>query len=249
MMFRIARSREGGKISHYDLYKVEVTKGMTILDALFQIQDKIDPSLSFRYSCRGAVCGSCAMLINKQPRLACRTQVEATTEMDMKLKPFESLTASPDGWDSSREILVEPLPNLPILKDLVVDMSKFFEVLATMKLWADTADDENARMQSPSDRQKIERYVNCILCALCFGSCPVNERSEEYVGPAALAKIWRFHEDSRTTDRARLLSVAIIDEGAPMCELVMNCVKVCPKGVAPGGAIRKIKETSKDLSL
>ncbi|MFW9768552.1 MAG: succinate dehydrogenase/fumarate reductase iron-sulfur subunit [Candidatus Thorarchaeota archaeon] len=241
MMFRIARSRNGGSITHYDLYKVDVKKGMTVLDALFQIQDRMDASLSFRYSCRGAVCGSCSMLINKEPRLACRTQVSEVKSNDMKLKPFPALLESPTGWNSNDEALIEPLPNMPILKDLVVDMTKFYDVLESMKLWSDTEDGDNPRSQSPEDRKKIEKLVNCILCALCYGSCPVNAENEEYVGPAALAKAWRFHEDSRSPEPERFLEVAKQSEGAPLCNLIMNCVKACPKGVAPGGAIRKIK--------
>lgn len=241
MMFRIARSRDGESITHYDLYKVDVHKGMTILDALFQIQDRMDASLSFRYSCRGAVCGSCSILINKEPRLACRTQVADVSSYDMKLKPFPIISEKPTGWNAGTEILIEPLPNMPILKDLVVDMTKFYSVLETMKLWSDTKDGESPRSQSPKDRKKIERYVNCILCALCYGSCPVNAEKEEYVGPAALAKSWRFHEDSRSPDPKRFSEVAKKPEGAPLCDLIMNCVKACPKGVAPGGAIQKIK--------
>ena len=241
MMFRIARSRDGGSITHYDLYKVDVKKGMTILDALFQIQDRMDASLSFRYSCRGAVCGSCSMLINKEPRLACRTQVADVQSNDMKLKPFPAISEGPTGWNPSAEILIEPLPNMPILKDLVVDMTKFYDVLESMKLWSDGEDGDTPRFQSPKERKKIERYVNCILCALCYGSCPVNAVKEEYVGPAALSKAWRFHEDSRSSDPGKYAEVAKQAEGAPLCDLIMNCVKACPKGVAPGGTIRTIK--------
>ncbi|MHA2150982.1 MAG: succinate dehydrogenase/fumarate reductase iron-sulfur subunit [Candidatus Thorarchaeota archaeon] len=241
MMFRIARSREGGSTTHYDLYKVDTTKGMTVLDALFQIQDRMDASLSFRYSCRGAVCGSCSMLINKEPRLACRTQISDVMENDMKLKPYPAIVETPTGWNSQEEILIEPLPNLTILKDLVVDMTKFYDVLELMKLWSDSEEGDTSRSQSPKERQKIERYVNCILCALCYGSCPVNAKKEEYVGPAALSKVWRFHEDSRSQNPREYLEVAKQPEGAPLCDLIMNCVKACPKGVAPGGAIRKIK--------
>jgi succinate dehydrogenase / fumarate reductase iron-sulfur subunit len=208
MMFRIARSRDGGSITHYDLYKVDIKKGMTVLDALFQIQDRMDPSLSFRYSCRGAVCGSCSMLINKEPRLACRTQIADVKNYDMKLKPFSTITDTPTGWNSDVEILIEPLPNMPILKDLVVDMAKFYDSLESMKLWSETEDGDTPRLQSPTERKKIERYVNCILCALCYGSCPVNAENEEYVGPAALAKAWRFHEDSRSPDPERYVKSA-----------------------------------------
>ncbi|MGY5865009.1 MAG: 2Fe-2S iron-sulfur cluster-binding protein [Candidatus Thorarchaeota archaeon] len=241
MMFRIARSREGGSITHYDLYKVDVQKGMTILDALFQIQDRMDASISFRYSCRGAVCGSCSMLINKEPRLACRTQVSEVKDIDMKLKPFPAITDTPTGWNSKEEILIEPLPNMPILKDLVVDMTKFYDALETMKLWSDTEEGDTSRSQSPDERKKIERLVNCILCALCYGSCPINAVKEEYVGPAALAKAWRFQEDTRSSEPVRYVEVAKQPEGAPLCDLIYNCVKACPKGVAPGGAIKKIK--------
>jgi len=241
MMFRIARSRDGGYITHYDLYKVDVKKGMTVLDALFQIQDRMDASLSFRYSCRGAVCGSCSMLINKEPRLACRTQVSDVKDNDMKLKPFPALTEKPTGWNPNEEILIEPLPNMPIMKDLVVDMTKFYDTLESMKLWSDTEDGDTPLSQSPEDRKKIERLVNCILCALCYGSCPVNAEKEEYVGPAALAKAWRFHEDTRIPESGRYAKAAKQPEGTPLCDLIMNCVKVCPKGVAPSGAIRKLK--------
>lgn len=242
MMLRIARSREGGTISHYDLYKIESRRGITVLDALFQIQDRMDASLSFRYSCRGAVCGSCAMLINGEPRLACRTQLESVRDSDLKLKSFGALESQAKGWNPETEILVEPLPNLPVLKDLVVDMSKFYDVLESMRLWADPIDDESPRLQTPEERVRIDRLVNCILCAICYGSCPVNAENEDYVGPAALAKAWRFHEDSRTPEPERYSEAARSRKGAPLCDLVMNCVKACPKGVAPGGAIRKMKE-------
>jgi len=240
-MVRIARSRDGDSVTHYDLYKVDIKKGMTILDALFQIQDRMDASLSFRYSCRGAVCGSCSMLVNKEPRLACRTQVIDVQSNDMKLKPFLAITEVPTGWNPDAEILIEPLPNMPILNDLIVDMTKFYDVLESMKLWSNTEDGDSIRFQSPTERKKIERYVNCILCALCYGSCPVNAVKEEYVGPAALSKAWRFREDSRSPDSDRYAKTATQQEGAPLCDLIMNCVKACPKGVAPGGTIRKIK--------
>jgi succinate dehydrogenase / fumarate reductase iron-sulfur subunit len=241
MKLRIARSREGDKITHYDLYKIDVKKGMTVLDALFQVQDKMDSSLSFRYSCRGAVCGSCSMLINKEPRLACRTQVIDVQKEEMKLKPFAALSETPTGWNPEEEILIEPLPNMPILKDLVVDMSKFYDALEMMELWVDPAEGAEAHLQSPKERQKIERYVNCILCAICYGACPVNANKPEYVGPASLAKAFRFFQDGRVTNPERYMKAAKGSNGAPLCDLIMNCVKACPKGVSPGGAIRQIK--------
>ncbi len=241
MKFRIARCRDGGNVTHYDVFEVEGRNGQTILDVLFHIQDHIDSSLSFRYSCRGAVCGSCALLINKIPLLACRTQVSSIPTTEIKLKPFAVLTDSTSGWNKEEEILIEPLPNFPVLKDLVVDMIKFFDALESMKLWSDVSEGTGVRLQSPENQAKIDRYVNCILCALCYGSCPVNAEKEDYLGPAALTKAWRFSEDSRSPDPSRYLEDAQQNNGVPMCDLVMNCVRVCPKGVAPGGAIRKMK--------
>ncbi|MHA1925931.1 MAG: succinate dehydrogenase/fumarate reductase iron-sulfur subunit, partial [Candidatus Thorarchaeota archaeon] len=231
------------EITHYDLYKVDFRKGMTVLDVLFQIQDYMDESLAFRYSCRGAVCGSCAMLVNKIPVLACRTQVSSLKKAPSRLKPFAALSDSPAGWNPEIEVLVEPLPNLPILKDLVVDMTQFYDALESLSLWAEPTKGDDSRVQSPTDRKKIERYVNCIMCALCYGSCPINAEREEYLGPAALAKAWRFFEDSRIEESTEYLEAAKVSQGAPLCDLIYNCVKVCPKGVAPGGAIKKIKES------
>jgi succinate dehydrogenase/fumarate reductase iron-sulfur protein len=125
MMFRVFR-KAPGQDATFLLYKLEERPGMTVLDALFQIHDTQDDSLSFRYSCRGAVCGSCAMLINKVPRLACRTQISGLIDeetMKLAASPAIGKTA---GWDPKAEALIEPLPNLPVLKDLVVDMGEFY---------------------------------------------------------------------------------------------------------------------------
>ncbi|MHA1653720.1 MAG: succinate dehydrogenase/fumarate reductase iron-sulfur subunit [Candidatus Thorarchaeota archaeon] len=242
MLFRIARNRTGGEITHYDVYEIPVTRGMTVLDVLFKIQDEKDPTLSFRNSCRGAVCGSCAVLVNKMPMLACRTQVLRLRETKTDLTKFPALENTPSEWDPDAEILIEPLPNLSVLKDLVVDMTPFFNALKRMRLWTNPVEGDEPRRQSPDDRKLIDRYANCILCAICYGSCPVNARTTEYLGPAALAKAWRFYQGTRIEDRSRYLEAATISEGAPMCDLIMNCVRVCPKGVAPGGAIRRFKQ-------
>jgi len=111
----------------YDSFEIDLEPGMTVLSALFRAQEK-DESLAFRYSCRGAVCGTCAMLINKVPRLACRTQVRALVEGKDKvaLSPYPALEVKVP-WDPAREVLVEPLPHLPVIRDLVVDMTRFFD--------------------------------------------------------------------------------------------------------------------------
>ena len=119
--------RETGE-SHYDTFEIEPSTGMTVLSALFKIQEELDDSLAFRYSCRGAVCGSCAMLINRIPGLACRTRIEPLLkgEGKIKLRPFSGMEDTV-SWNPENEVLVEPLPSLPKVKDLIVDMDKFFE--------------------------------------------------------------------------------------------------------------------------
>ena len=171
---------------------------MTVLDALFQIHDRQDDSLSFRYSCRGAVCGSCAMLINKVPRLACRTQVAGLIdEKPMTLAPSPSI-AQTAGWDPSTEALIEPLPNMPVIKDLIVDMGAFYAKYRQDRSDAARRDTgEKESLMEPDIVHELERYTNCILCAACYGACPVNGIDPEYLGPAALAKLYRFHIDPR----------------------------------------------------
>jgi succinate dehydrogenase / fumarate reductase iron-sulfur subunit len=242
MIFMIARSPEGGEITRYDRYELLTTKRMTVLDVLFSIQDDVDPSLSFRYSCRGAVCGSCAMLIDKVPRLACRTQVDAIKQSTLGLRVFPAIEISPVNQVPDSAVLIEPLPNFPILKDLVIDMASFHQSFELMKLWANPTEGVTARAQIPEELSRFDRYANCISCAICHASCPVCASHPEFVGPAPLAKAWRFYEDSRLVDRGRYLESAKQPVGAPMCELVMNCVKACPKDVAPGGAIKRIKD-------
>lgn len=233
----------------YRVYEVEDAPGQTVLCALLQIQEGQDGSLAFRYSCRGAVCGSCAMLINKVPRLACRTQLGGLLEEGApKLEPFGPLEASPEGWDPATEVLVEPLPNFPVVRDLVVDLTRFWEALEVVEPWLvpEGEPPEGAeRPMTPAQASKLESLVNCILCACCNGSCPVVSDDHDFLGPAALAKAWRFCEDPRDIRQAGPLDLVDTEEGIGGCRLVYNCVKVCPRDVAPGGAIRKMKDRAR----
>lgn len=239
------RTRE----SRYDLFEVESATGLTVLDALFYIQSRLDDSIAFRYSCRGAVCGSCAMLINNEPRLACRTQLSSLADSTslIDLKPYPAIDKD-KPWNRQEEILVEPLPHLPVFRDLVVDMSKFFEFYRVIEpvFKPDGKPPEKERLMDPSAARELEKYTNCILCALCFGSCPVNSREPEYLGPAALANLYRFHIDPREPqDESRLL-LANNPSGWWRCEFHGNCTRVCPKGVSPtlaiAGARQKLEE-------
>lgn len=229
--------------SRYDSFKLKPKPGMTVLGALFSVQDRFDDSLSFRYSCRGAVCGSCAMLVNKVPRLACRTQLKDMLESEQKeLKPFAG-SEEGETWVQGEEVLVEPLPNLPVLKDLVVDMSLFFEyynkVEPVLKPEKDPPEREYA--MKPEAVRELEPYTNCILCASCFTACPVGGRNPAFLGPAALAKLYRFAIDPRESgDGSRLLQ-ANTAEGWWACEFHTICRAVCPRGVPPNVAIGRAR--------
>lgn len=243
MKLKIWRSGKDGKDARYEAYDIQANPSMSVLEALFAVQDEYDDSLAFRYSCRGAVCGSCGMSINREPRLACRTQVAKVAGMkDLALRQFPSL-AKNEPWDRKTEILIEPLPNLPIQKDLMVDMTRFYVAYKKMRPWLDAVEERKGfSTMLPEEVARVEKFANCILCAACFGACPVCEKDQTYVGPAALAWSYRFYDDVRESRRTEKLAIAGKKDGVLECEFIYNCVKVCPKDVAPALAIRKLKD-------
>ena len=230
----------------YSTYSVPIKPGYTTLDALFYIQRKIDDGLAFRYSCRGAVCGSCAMLINRYPQLACKTQVTTIFKETQKtIKRPDLLLPTDIKWDPQTEIIIEPLPNFKIIKDLVVDLNPFFDKLERIKPWIQGTS-SRADVMTRELSKKLERVANCFLCAACYGACPINSQHIEYLGPAALARAWRFVEDpADETHQDRLRSLNSKPEGALGCEFYYNCVKVCPRKVAPAQSIRLLQEKMK----
>jgi succinate dehydrogenase / fumarate reductase iron-sulfur subunit len=250
MKIKVFRHIPEKNVSRYDLFDIEPEPGMTVLSALFHIHDNLDASLSFRYSCRGAVCGTCAMLINKVPRLACKTQIikilEGTDQITLEL-----YKAIEDGetWNPQEEILVEPLPHFPIIKDLIVDMTKFFKFYQAVEpvFKPENQLPQRERRMEPSLVKELENYTNCILCATCFGACPVNGKNSDYLGPAALAKLYRFHIDSREKDHTSRLLAANFTDGWWACEFYTNCRKVCPKGVPPNLAIGKARKLLQNI--
>ena len=179
MLFKIFRFDPAkDKTSRFDTYQVPPEKGLTVLESLYYIMENLDGSLAFRSSCRAAVCGSCAMHINGKYRLACNTLVESL---------------------KSNTITIQPLAHLPILKDMVVDLTNFFRQYEAIKPYIipDANMPEKEFIQSPKERRKIDVLVDCILCAACYGSCPVVAGEPDYLGPAALLKTARFVYDSR----------------------------------------------------
>jgi succinate dehydrogenase / fumarate reductase iron-sulfur subunit len=228
--FRIERYGPSDGVPRTQNFTVKGHPGMTVLEALHRIQEEQDGSLAFRYACRGAVCGSCAMLINGDVALACRTQVEGL------------------GTDV---ISIGPLPHLPVLRDLVVDLEPFLEKDLAVQPWLqpDGPDPERERLVEPGEWGEAEPYTNCILCASCYGICPVPERDPDYLGPAALAKHYRFLADPRDAAEGERLKLVAGEHGISACDTVWSCVRVCPKGVPPTKGILATRErlsTEKD---
>jgi succinate dehydrogenase / fumarate reductase iron-sulfur subunit len=205
-----------------ETFQVEIRKGMSLLEALLRIQDEQDGTLAFRYSCRGAVCGSCAMRVNGKDVLACRTHVESLLE-----KPA----------------LLEPLPLFPVIRDLVVDMSTFFDLYRKMEpyLHGKPISSQTECIMKEEERKEIDPYIQCILCGICFGTCPAFEKDHGFSGPAMLAKAYRFLADSRDRRNEEILNNVNNQQGVWGCKTVFNCVNVCPKQVPPTHAIVKMR--------
>ncbi|MFX0202792.1 MAG: succinate dehydrogenase/fumarate reductase iron-sulfur subunit [Candidatus Hodarchaeota archaeon] len=208
----------------FDKFQIKPRKAMNVLEALFEIVDTQDGSLAFRYSCRGAICGSCAMIINGIPRLACKTLIESL-ETDI--------------------IKLEPLPHLEIIKDLVVDLKPLFQKLKTvMPFFSLKRFEEHEReiLQTPKQRLVIDEAVNCILCDLCDAACPIVNFKKDFLGPATLAKAYRFIFDSRDGAAKERLEKVNTEQGTWGCRVIARCTEVCPKNVGPSRCISALKK-------
>jgi len=198
--------------------------GPMVLDALIQLKASADASLTFRRSCREGICGSCAMNINGVNRLAC------TTHMD----------------DLKGEIRIYPLPHLPVVKDLVGDLTHFYAQYAAVKPWLQTRTPpppDHERLQSKEEQEKIDRPAACILCACCSTSCPSYWwNSERYLGPAALLAAYRWIIDSRDEAQGERLDELEDPFRLYRCHTIMNCTDCCPKDLNPARAIAEIKK-------
>ncbi|HEX2274262.1 MAG TPA: succinate dehydrogenase iron-sulfur subunit, partial [Acidimicrobiales bacterium] len=192
-----------------------------VLDALHEVRWHHDGSLAFRRSCAHGVCGSDAMVINGENRLACVLLIR----------------------DVGRTITVEPLRGLPVLKDLVVDMEPFFEQYRSVKPWLVNATDAGPveRRQSPEERARYDDTTKCILCAACTTSCPVFWGNESYVGPAAIVNAHRFIFDSRDEAGAERLHILDDRSGTWACRTAFNCTDACPRGIKVTHAIEEVK--------
>jgi len=233
VIFKILRQTANSS-GTFQSYTLDVNPSSTILDCLNKIKWELDGSLTFRKNCRNTICGSCAMRINGRSSLACKENIVGELE---KLN-FDTTTSIP-------EMVISPLHNLPVIKDLVVDMANFWQDLETVEPYIST----NARnipekefLQTPAERKLLEETGNCIMCGACYSECNAKEVNSEFVGPHALAKSYRLLTDSRDDNtESRLEEYNNIDRGVWGCTRCYMCNEVCPMDVAPLDQISKIK--------
>ena len=225
--FRIYRwDPDTGANPRIDTYFVDRDDcGPMVLDGLIYIKNKIDPTLTFRRSCREGICGSCAMNIGGGNTLACTRGID------------EALTGN--------KVTIYPLPHMPVVKDLVPDLTRFYAQHASVQPWlqTDTPQPEKEWRQAPQDREKLDGLYECILCACCSTSCPSYWwNGDRYLGPAALLQAYRWLIDSRDENTGARLDDLEDPFRLYRCHTIMNCANACPKGLNPAKAIAEIKK-------
>ena len=206
-------------------YDVPYNKDWVILDALNYVKNQIDGSVTFRWSCRMGVCGSCGMMANGEPKLTCAVPLT--------------------DYDPTQPIRIEPLQFFPVVRDLVIDMSSFLEKLSDVKPWI-IRDDVDATeavefRQTPAELDAFKQFSMCINCMICYSACPVVGLEPEFTGPAAIALAQRYNLDSRDKGKEERMDALDAHEGLWGCTFVGECTKVCPKNVDPAGAIQLYK--------
>ena len=206
-------------------YTLEVEEHFTVLDALIQIREYVDPTLALRCSCRASICGSCAMRINGHATLACNTKLLSVIDAEGKVR-------------------VEPATNMPVVKDLIVDMKPFWDKVRAVEPWLQHRgpEPEEEYIAPNEDMLHLVGVMGCIMCGACVSDCTVLEVDSNFLGPAALAKAYRFVGDPRdNVDRMRLYQ---LNEYGGMwdCTRCYECVQVCPKGVDPMGRIMALRD-------
>jgi fumarate reductase iron-sulfur subunit len=205
-------------------YEVPCHKDWVVLDALNYIKDKLDGTLSYRWSCRMGVCGSCGMMVNGEPKLTCATFL--STYLPGPLR-------------------VEPLRNFPVVRDLVIEMTNFVQKLKSVKPWIigenGGSTSQTEYLQTPAQLNAYKQYSMCINCLICYSACPVYGLEPRFVGPAAIALAQRYNLDSRDHGSSERLEDLSGHEGIWGCTFVGECTQVCPKHVDPAGAIQQYK--------
>jgi fumarate reductase iron-sulfur subunit len=206
-------------------FEVPRHPSQTVLDVVTYIQRALDPTLAYRYACRVGMCGSCAMMVNDVPRWTCRTHVDRVVEND--------------------ELSIAPLRNLPVIRDLVVDMREFFDKWARAKgefhgRLSRQDDFEPVKPQSPPRRQ-ADAGIECIGCGVCYAACDVVKWNPDYLGPAALNRAWTLLNDVRDKENLQRLRAVSGDAGCHACHSHVSCTERCPKQLSPTAAIAGLK--------
>jgi succinate dehydrogenase / fumarate reductase, iron-sulfur subunit len=234
--FKVRRFNNQTKSLEENIYRYEADRLTTVLGALIDIKARKDQTLSMRYSCRMGICGSCGMVVNGKPSLACETNV-----FDVAKKG---------------EVTIEPMQGHPLLKDLVTDFDDFFEkhLSVSPRLYRKDVKEQFAAKQEYKQTQeeldKFLPYSYCIMCGLCVDACPVVNTNPNFVGPQALSQAYRYYKDSRDQADGKRIFEADTIEGIWGCEFAGACSKVCPKGVDPAAAIQLLKsDVMKNLAV
>lgn len=213
-------------------FEVPCSNDTTVLEALNYIKDNLDSSLSFRWSCRMAICGSCGYMVNGVPKLGCKTF----------LRDYLNRRGR------KGKVRISALDNFPIERDLVSDIGDFVEKLETIKPYIirehEKPASEGEYLQTPAQLEKFKQFSNCINCGLCYAACPQFGRNSEFLGPAALALAFRYNQDSRDEGHAERMEFLNAEEGVWSCTFVGYCSDVCPKSVDPAAAINQGKLAS-----
>jgi succinate dehydrogenase / fumarate reductase, iron-sulfur subunit len=226
IVLNIYRGGPNKKENSYDSYRVPVSRWTTVLDALIYAKERLDSSVAIRYSCRMASCGSCGMKINGIPRLACYTKISEL---------------------GTHTITCEPLPNFPLIRDLVTDFQEFFDHHKKMQpyiqnLHPDPSIDKLSEFeQSPQEVDEFLQFSYCIKCGLCYSACPTVATDTKFPGPQALAQAYRYFADSRDDAVEKRLSIIDDKHGIWRCHFAGSCSKVCPKGVDPALGIQMLR--------
>jgi len=209
-------------------YEVPLRKDWVVLDALNHIKDKVDGTLTFRWSCRMGICGSCGMMVNGEPKLTCATFLSS--------------------YASEGRIRVQPLRYFPVIRDLVVAVEDFMTKLGSVKPWLIRREEkpiaEGEYLQTPEQLDLFKQFSMCINCMLCYAACPVVGLDPTFIGPAAIALAQRYNLDSRDEGAQDRMDVLAQHEGIWGCTFVGDCTKACPKKVDPAGAIQQYKLTA-----
>jgi succinate dehydrogenase / fumarate reductase iron-sulfur subunit len=224
---KVKRTDAAGASAGYSQYTIDAPENVTLLEALIKVREYDDGTLALRCSCRSAICGSCAMRVDGRARLACRAKVIAIT-----------------GGDEEHELVVEPMGNMPVIKDLVTDMELFWSKIRQVDPYIQPAGPEpEGEYLVPNEAMlDLTHTMNCIMCGACVSDCTVLEVDKNFIAPAALAKAYRVAGDPRDSQQRERLEKYSEYGGIWDCTRCNMCVEVCPKGVAPMNRILQLRE-------